>query len=227
MQTAVLSMTREITLPGVPATWKIRADDTMTVDDEVFVKLCCRNSSLSSLLGNKNGYLCLTRSQGYKALLELRNRECARVAVEEKQDDGCNLFDDVKKKSPRRSRTELEEARRHHRPITVNVDVLANGLQPVSMLRSTVAKDSIYIKFDEDSISTVLHILTTMGFDDNKKARNPDQMPKGIARHRTGYIVQYTAKCGSKKRKLLHAVDEALAFHANPLADEETEDGPV
>ena len=51
-------------------------------------------------------------------------------------------------------------------------------------------------------------------------------LPKGISRHSKGFIVTYTAEDGSQKRKLLHELDSALAFHADPSAvDEDTEDG--
>ena len=51
-------------------------------------------------------------------------------------------------------------------------------------------------------------------------------LPKGISRHALGFIVAYTAEDGSVKRKLLHELDSALAFHADPFAgDEDSEEG--
>ena len=86
--------------------------------------------------------------------------------------------------------------------------------------------DAVYIKFEDVTVSAVLDWLGKHKFSGAKRTRNPDMLPKGISRHASGFIVAYTAEDGRVKRKLLHELDSALAFHADPsTGDEGTEDG--
>ena len=227
MLTAALQMTREVSLPGSKRCWKIKHDEVVTVDGEAFVKLSATNSSLSSLLGNKGGYLCLSRSHGYKALVELRNKEAERAKEEEIRQAECNLFDDAKKFKIVRSRTAMADDRQHnHRPITVSIGFPPNMPSQVVLLRPVHPSDAVYIKFEDVTVSAVLDWVGKHQFSAAKRTRNPDMLPKGISRHASGFIVAYTAEDGRVKRKLLHELDSALAFHADPSAgDEGTEEG--
>ena len=83
-----LDTTRIVSLPDLKHAWKITSEDTVVVDDVVFVRLNSRSSSLSSMLGNVGGHLCLTRSEGLQALMELRNKQSERT------DGGYTLFDE-------------------------------------------------------------------------------------------------------------------------------------
>ena len=228
MLTATLQMIREVSLPGSKLHWKIKHDEVVTVDGEAFVKLSATNSSLSSLLGNKGGYLCLSRSHGYKALVELRNKEAGLAKEEEIRQAECNLFDDAKKFKIVRSRTAMADDRQHnHRTITVSIGFPPNIPSQAVLLRPVHPSDAVHIKFEGVTVSAVLDWLGKHEFSGAyKRTRNPDMLPKGISRHASGFIVAYTAEDGRVKRKLLHELDAALAFHADPSAvDEDTEDG--
>ena len=227
MLTAVLQMTREVSLPGSKRCWKIKHDEVVTVDGEAFVKLSVTNSSLSSLLGNKGGYLCLSRSHGYKAIVELRNKEDDRAKEEDHRQGECNLFDDAKKIKIVRSRTAMADDRQHnHRPITVSIGFPPNIPSQVVLLQPVHPSDAVYIKFEDVTVSAVLDWVRKHQFSAAKRTRNPDMLPIGISRHSKGFIVTYTAEDGSLKRKLLHELDSALAFHADPFAgDEDPEEG--
>ena len=88
MLKASLDTTRNVSLPGFKGSWAIKSKDTVEVDDEVFVRQDTKNSSVSRMLGNTHGYLCLSRSEGLKALVKLRNQES------ERSEGGCTLFDE-------------------------------------------------------------------------------------------------------------------------------------
>ena len=64
-----------------------------------------------------------------------------------------------------------------------------------------------------------------MPFDSAKRTRNPEQLPKGIKRHELGYLVRYQTITGTYKHKLVRSMDAAIAFHADPLAEDEESDG--
>ena len=94
-----------------PATWNVRDHEMSTVDGVQCVRLCTRNSSLtSSTVGDPNVYKELkkepsfkgwaTALPGYRALLKLRNDTQARAEAEATTADdegGCSLFGPVTK----------------------------------------------------------------------------------------------------------------------------------
>jgi hypothetical protein len=218
---AVLALTREVTLPGTQHTWRIKADEMLEVDGDTFVKLETKNSSLSGLIGNKGGYMCLSRSHGYKALFELRNQESARVTQEELKDEGCSLFDEVKKIKVVKSRDDLRADRDNHRVVTILLGFPPCIPSNVVMLRQVHPLDSLFIKFEETSITAVLEYISSMLFESARRTRNPDQLPKGIKRHELGYLVRYKTCSGQHKHKLRRTMDAAIAFHADPFAEDE------
>lgn len=221
MLPATLRDAYEASLPGTPQIWKIPAKDVLSIEDCVFIKLCTRNSSLSSLLGNVGGHLCLTRSDGYKALLKLRNLEAERQVEALEQETQCTLFDDVKKVKKRVSRSDAARERANRDKI-VEVDLSMDGKDEVvvTMLRPVHPSDHIYIKYDHNNVSAVLHWLGHHSFSSQKRPRNPDKLPRGISRHANGFSVIYTAEDGSLKRKLKNDLESALAFHADPIQDD-------
>ena len=118
--------------------------------------LSITNSSLSSLLGNKGGYLCLSRSHGYKAQVELRNKEDDRAKEEDHRQGECNLFDDAKKVKIVRSRTAMADDRQNnHRPITLSIGFPPNIPSQVVLLRPVHPSDAVYIKFEDVTVSAV------------------------------------------------------------------------
>ena len=78
MLKACLDTTRTVSLPGLKGSWVIKSKDTLEVDHDVFVRMDVRNSSLSTMLGNVHGYYCLSRSEGLKEILKMRNQESER-----------------------------------------------------------------------------------------------------------------------------------------------------
>ena len=227
---ATLKSAYEVSLPCTPHMWKIPSKDVISMDGNIFVKLCTRNSSLSSLIGNVGGFLCLTRSDGYKALMKLRNHETEIQNAELQKEEAalageCNLFDEVKKIKKRISRSDAARERAN-RSRTVDVELELDNCDTVvvTMLRPVHTSDHIYIKFVEDNVSYVLHWLRHHSFSEHKRPRNPDNLPKGVYRQSNKFMVVYTAADGSTKRKRHHDIESALAFHADPAAADDAGD---
>ena len=63
------------------------------------------------------------------------------------------------------------------------------------MLKPVHPKDCVWVHFEVESISAVLHFLLNKGFK-NKRPRNPDKLPTGIPRLGSsgGFIVKYSAE---------------------------------
>jgi hypothetical protein len=222
MIAATCELARSINVSGKKQHWQIKSDESVMIEDTCFVQLNARNSSLSSVLGNVGGYLCLTRSNGLKELTDLRNAEVHRLRQAEleaeQSENKCNLFDDVKAIILRRSKQDIKEERLNRRTCVIYLGMVPFMPVRVTMLRPIHPTDAVYIVFEDDVVSVVLTWLIEKGFVETKRARNPEQLPKGISRiGRLGcYQVMYTAKDGSKKRKLKHELADALAFHADP-----------
>lgn len=212
---ASLSVCREVTMPDSRHTWRIKNDDVIHVDDSVFVKLNASNSSLSGIIGNHGGYLCLSRSHGYKELFQLRAKASEHMQKDDEEEDGPTLFDDVKQPKPKRlSLTDMKKARENHETVlTVMLDE-----KPVVMLAAIHPTDSIYVLFEDATITIVLSYLTSKPFDDEKRPKNPLQLPKGIKRHKLGFAVTYNTE-GVTRTKIRRSLDDAIAFQANPAGD--------
>ena len=86
-----VKLSHTVQVEGNPRTWTIKHNDIKIIDDVEFVKMLAESSTLSSLLGNQGGYLCLSRSNGYDKLVKLRNDQaCAAVFMPA---DACTLFE--------------------------------------------------------------------------------------------------------------------------------------
>ena len=213
MLRARLDMTRSVSIPDSKHVWKIKPDETQVVDDEVFVRINTKNSSLSSLIGNVGGFLCLTRSEGLQKLVELRNKQSELTAR------GCTLFEEQQQPiKKRQSRSDIGKARREPSQ-TMKVPVgHGDDVQSVVMLKPAHPSDSVMVRFEETDISIVLDFLMNSPFASNKRARNPDKLPHGINRlGESDFLVKYTTE-GILKRKKFSDISSALEFHADPIA---------
>ena len=213
MLRARLEMSRSVSLPGSKHVWKIKSDETQVVDDEVFVRISTKNSSLSSMLGNVGGFCCLTRSEGLQKLMELRNKQS------ELPEGGCTLFEEQQPLKKRQSRSAMDKARRE--PITTIQVPVGHGdddVTSVMMLKPVHPTDSVMVRFEETDISTVLGFLMKCPFASIKRSRNPDKLPDGISRlGESDFLVKYTIE-GILKRKKFSDISSALAFQADPIA---------
>ena len=212
MLRARLEMSRSVSLPGSKHVWKIRSDETQVVDDEVFVRISTKNSSLSSMLGNVGGFCCLTRSEGLQKLMELRNKQSELPA------GGCTLFEEQQPIKKRQSRSDIGKARREPSQ-TMKVPVgHGDDVQSVVMLKPAHPSDSVMVRFEETDISTVPGFLMKCPFASNKRSRNPDKLPYGINRlGESDFLVKCTIE-GILKRKKFSDISSALAFQADPIA---------
>ena len=74
-------LSRTIEIAGYKKEWQIKSDEIVIVDETCFVKLNVGNSSLSSVIGNVGGYLCLSRSIGLQELTDFRNAETDLIDI--------------------------------------------------------------------------------------------------------------------------------------------------
>ena len=134
---ATLTESREVKLADSMHTWRIKHDEMLYVEDDLYVKLNTNNSSLSGIIGNQGGYVCLSRSHGYRELFQLRKEATERLQKDDDAEEGPNLFDDVKPMKLKRSRTEMAYQRQNPRSVTVMVAVN----KPVVMLAHVLPTD--------------------------------------------------------------------------------------
>ena len=224
MQPAVLASFKSVSFPNSKATWHIGVEDTLVLDDIVFVRLSKGNSSLSSLVGNIGGYLCLRFSKGLEALQDLRNAVAPQAS-----DADCSLFDDTPKssKKPRLSRGEMSGLREN--PQIIDIAFKLQGVEDdivVKTIRAVHPRDCMWIEFEPEAIGAVIQFLSEGGFHERgkrKRVAQEEKLPQGIHTVRRyngdlGYRVVYTTNDGVKKFKSLNTLESALAFHADPEA---------
>ena len=205
-----------VSIEGAKKPWIIKQKDVTTVDGQGFVKLCTKNSSLSSLLGNRGGYLCLGRSNGYHELVQLRNDQAFAA------EDACSLFDATPtKKKPKTKKGETKRAA-DRAPIEV-VLRMNNFDYIVKLLRPSTPSDALFAAFEENSIARIIKWIQDRGFKDvnPKRAQRSSELPKGVYAHPKGFLVGYTDSDGNKKRKFKPELCQALSFLADPTNDQD------
>lgn len=220
MEPAAVSLDthRVVSVAGCKDPWVIKQNDVMTIDEDVFVKLNTRNSSLSTMLGNQGGFRCLSRSNGYHELLKLRNDKAFAAET------GCNLFETPKKKPKRKSLQRHAADRMNPGSISVVLNI-ENSDYIIKIVRPSMPTDCLFVAFEQDTIQPVIRWLQDKGFKDVNPKRTPKPtLPKGIYRHPKGFTVSYTDSDGSKRRKLKAELSEALIFLANPHIDDKDDD---
>ena len=233
---AVLSVARMATLPGLKQVAYFNSKDTVEYDGEVFVRLAAYNQSLKALICESNECLpstlppkfSLSSSVGLNQLQELRNRAQAESLIAE--EGRCSLFDDEetderssakRKRFTKTTREEINAKRREHAALEVELEY-GGEVESVKMLRPVVARDNVFVLFEERTLGRVLSYIREAGFE--VKDARPADMPKGIyKRSDTLYIVKYTTADGRACYKSMNTLEGAMAFQANPTEPVEEE----
>ena len=222
---ATLSVSRSVKIDGLKGEWNIKDKDTKQCNGVTYVRMCVRSSSLSTMLGNVGGFRCLSRSIGFRKLLELKEQRS-----EEQLDnhaaaaDACTLFDDVPTERPRKvpKMSNIETGS--------GVELEVNGETVTVEILLSKLKDSLFVAFEAENIQTVIKYIMEAGFDDGvakKKAKDHEEvqeLPVGIWRQGKGYSVGYTDTNGKKGRKHKSSLEAALRFFADPSEDTSHDD---
>ena len=221
MRTAGLSVIRSVTLPDRKHVWRIKDEDTVVIDDTPFVRLNKWSSTLSSLLGNVGGFMCLKRSQGLDALQELRKTASEHDA----ETDECSLFD-VQKTPKKRavSKGAMNSARQHPQIVDVGLQ-LQGEAEPIAvrLIKAVHPTDCVWVEFKEEPISAVIQFLIEGGFNGSKRAKHADQqLPVGVQRRKAGFRVKFKHE-NKYKFKCVRSMEDAIRFHADPSAYLEAE----
>ena len=212
-----------VQVEGNPRTWTIKHNDIKIIDDVEFVKMSAKSSTLSSLLGNQGGYLCLSRSNGYDKLVKLRNDQaCAAVSMPA---DECTLFE-TPVKSKRQTMQMITQKRENPEVMNLELDI-SGAVYPIKVLKPAFPSDAIFVAFEEDTISAILKFIETNGFTDaslkRKRIQSAEVLPKGVHRCDRGYRVNYT-EGSALRRKSVPSLDAALSFLADPDIDDDEDD---
>ena len=215
-----LSVVRSVKYTGCKGEWVIKGVDTKECEGTVFVKLSTQNSSLSTMLGNKGGFRCLSRSIGLRHLKQLRNDHLQ--ADPPAAEDDCTLFDDA---SPKPSPSKKAKATTKDRCVEVEIEI--DGVaKAVKLLLSSYRDGPLFIAFEDDTVHAVFKYIIDHGFDTETPSKRQDEepLPPGIWRHPKGYIVNYTDTMGNKRKKYTKVLETAFKIYSGGIVPAVKED---
>jgi hypothetical protein len=226
MLSATLVETRTVTLDGIKPQWRItKGDDVVTVKDEAYIRVATCNFGLSSIVAADNDecptpspkYL-LSASKGLAELIYMRNRKQAESLSN--VPEGCDLFEQVRKR-PRWTNSRHQQETLRQSPDTIAIELDIDGvMHEVDVLRPVHPTDNLFIAYKADMIAATLHYLRTRGFNEAHSKAAQCNLPKGIHRHKHGYVVKFMKLSGAAGYKLCkESLDEAIAFKSQ--VDEE------
>ena len=226
MLSATLVESRTVTLDGIKPQWRItKGDDVVNVKDEAYIRVATCNFGLSSIVAADNDecptpspkYL-LSASKGLAEMITMRNRKQADSLSD--VSEGCDLFEQVRKRPRWRNSRHQQEALRQS-PDTITIELDINGvMHKVEVLRPVHPNDNLFIAYKADMIAATLHYLRTRGFNEADSKAAQCSLPKGIHRHKHGYQVKFMKLNGLTGYKLCKdSLDEAIAFKSQ--VDEE------
>lgn len=223
MRTPSLASHRTVSFLENKAVWNIAAEDTLDIDGVIFVRLNKGNSSLSSLVGNIGGYLCLKWSKGLESMQQMRN------AVRDVASDDAgesSLFDEAPRTSNKRihtSRDVLKNQRQHPRIVEIQLKLKdEEDVISVKTIKAIHPNDCVWIEFVDEAIGAAIQFMVEGGFHDRAKRKRQleEELPGGMQKRRmyngeVGYRVQYK-KDELIKFKCFTNLHDALTFHADP-----------
>jgi hypothetical protein len=230
MRTPFLASHRTVSFEKIKAEWIITDEDTVDLDGVIFVRLNKGNSSLSSLVGNIGGYLCLKWSKGLESLQQMRNA-VRDVAPDDAGE--CSLFDESPPKMQKRNRPIADIIHQRQHPQIVEIQLKLKDKEDhisIKTIKAIHPNDGVWIEFECEAIGAAIQFIIEGGFHDRAKRKRQleEELPSGMQKRRMyngewGYRVQY------KKDGLLHFkcftnLPDALAFHADPASALAAED---
>ena len=227
---ATLSVSRSVKIDGMKGEWNIKDKDTKQCNGVLYVKMCVRSSSLSTMVGNVGGSRCLYRSIGFRKLRELKEQR-TEEQLDSQPDaaaDACTLFDDVPTQRPRKVPKVAPKSRLE---TSSGVELEVNGETVTVEILLSNQKDTLFVAFEAENIQTLIKYIMEAGFDEEKVVKKKDkdhadvqELPVGVWRHGKGYSVGYTDTNGKKCRKYKNSLEAALRFYADPSEDTSDDD---
>jgi hypothetical protein len=213
---------KAVQLEGVKATWMIPPTDVVDVEGQLFVKLNGRNHGLLQVVITGNSLApkslrTLTASTGIKEIVLLRNKAQAAAFEAESNESSCSLFDTTPVKKARVARHDVQAARGAPRTLTVCLPV--DGVErDVAVLRPVHPRDTLFVEYELDAITTVLTYIRCSGFDETLQQCRSG-LPQGIHRRKDklySFAVTYTKPDGTKGQRMCKELADAIAFQADP-----------
>jgi hypothetical protein len=195
---AELMDTRCVTLPGGKKSWKIiKPQDTVVTDQQVFVRMALKDTSLSQLVFEKlegvpREFANLACSRGLADLIQLRNAAQARL-LEPAAAGARLLFDQVgpQPKMRRQSRHAIKMARCEARD-SVSIEFnIGDQLCQVEVLKPVHPNDNLFVEYEPTALWQVLTYIRNSGFSDEvRKFSKRESLPKGVFRRGDAFLVR-------------------------------------
>jgi hypothetical protein len=244
---AKLDDIKTVSIPGLKTIWKVssRAGDVLYCEDRCFVRLSPISHTLSALVLEKNDLApdvlkalpkkVISSSVGLATMISRRNEAQALILQPDCSDEpiapGEALFGvQQPKKAKKRKSGQKRKAHDTADLASLEISITVAGEEHcLRVVKPLHPGDGLFVEYDAAAMGIVIAFLREAGFDEDQKpraARDPT-LPPGIAlRHgkTDRYIVKYKKQDGSFGYKMCDSVDEAVAFQANPVANEESGD---
>ena len=189
----------------------------------VFVKVNPANSSLKSIVLASNPAIAgspkcfsMSANKGLRSLMELREHISKQMEIAADCDGKPKLFDDPLPKKAKTCRKYLRDA-----PESIMLPVDIDGVTgSLEVLKAVHPSHNLMVKYDDDMMALLLHVLRNSGFDDNRIKSKTG--PKGIhARKKGGFLVMRYNADGSMGRKLTKSYSDAVAIaHESPAGNQ-------
>ena len=178
-----------VSFAGLKGTWKIKRDETRTVDDRVFACIDALNFSLRGLVTEDNKNFAdvdktfrLTSASTYKQLLDIRNKAQSDALTVDAP--VCSLFSEsevVPAKKRKRTRpadsAHGDASDKQFIQISVNID---GADVAICVLRPTTAREKVYVEYDEHNITAVVNFLRSGAVVDATYKQRDETLPTNI-----------------------------------------------
>ena len=179
-----------VSFKGLKSLVQFKPKDIIMADDEVFVRLCPRNTSLISavLEGNDRApekALTLTCCDGMSELTKLRNSAQAAAL---QSPEACTLFS--AEKAPKSSKARIShKVKKLSRDNFSSISVKIPEGCSVDMIRPVHGRDNLVVRYDAEMLASILQFLRNSEFSQPTQRDEALAHYKGIWKRKHGFLV--------------------------------------
>ena len=167
---------RLVSVAGLKHAWRILEDDSLQVDNALFVLFRTNNQSLATLIFESNDNVSLSLSSrknkslrcsaGLLELMELRNK----AQCEDLQSEDCNLFPKaLAKTKAKKLKYSLQDAKlARESPSGIEFSISVDNTDfPIVALRPVRSSDRLWIAYTEETLGPVIKYVRAAGFSED------------------------------------------------------------